>query len=250
MRGSFIAKIALGIVCCIGCLGYIGCNKVAPPSLGGRLNVEVLCNNCGTPQEPQVPHLLILDQDTGEIWSYRLAEVYLPQYGRAVPTGVPLLNKKPVLFGNLSKLGEPVTRASAAGEGESSVDSAAKRAAYQASAVGSLRTLNTSEVTYASTYTSGFSPNIASLDGNCSPPTASCAGLIDQALGSGVRNGYRFTYSPRNIGPGGRIDGYTINADPLEPGVSGGNHYYTDESGVIRQNTDRPAGPTDPPLAG
>ena len=38
-------------------------------------------------------------------------------------------------------------------------------AANQASAVGSLRTINTSEVTYSSTYTSGYSPTLVSLDG-------------------------------------------------------------------------------------
>ena len=39
-----------------------------------------------------------------------------------------------------------------------------RQAANQASAVGSLRTINTSEVTYASTYTTGFSSTLLQLD--------------------------------------------------------------------------------------
>lgn len=124
----------------------------------------------------------------------------------------------------------------------------ARMAANQASAVGSLRTINTSEVTYSSTYPNGFSPSLASLGWTGSPSTASSAGLIDGELASGVKNGYKFTYVP---GSGtANIQTYSVYADPVEPGASGQNHYFTDQSGVIRQNTERRAGPNDPPLAG
>ena len=46
-------------------------------------------------------------------------------------------------------------------------------AANQASAVGSLRTINTSEVTYSSTYTSGYSWTLAALDGPAGGNSAS-----------------------------------------------------------------------------
>src|SRR3954464_14218412 len=46
-----------------------------------------------------------------------------------------------------------------------------RMAANEASAVGSLRTINTSEVTYASTYNIGFSADLKSL-GGASPCTA------------------------------------------------------------------------------
>src|SRR5919198_5425508 len=71
-----------------------------------------------------------------------------------------------------------------------------KIAANQASAVQSLRTINTSEAAYSTTYTTGFSPDLVSLG----PPasgngTAASAGLIDSVLASGVKGGYSFTYA-------------------------------------------------------
>ena len=61
-----------------------------------------------------------------------------------------------------------------------------RQAANQASAVGSLRTINTSEVTYASTYTTGFSQDLTQLDGTTSPSTVVAAGVIDTGLARGV----------------------------------------------------------------
>ena len=67
-----------------------------------------------------------------------------------------------------------------------------RQAANQASAVGSLRTINTSEVTYSSTYTVGFSPTLSALDGSATPSTYLSAGLIDSVLGSGIKSTYGF----------------------------------------------------------
>ncbi len=123
-------------------------------------------------------------------------------------------------------------------------------AANQASAVGSLRTMNTAEITYASTYNAGYSPDLASLGpGTSATPTASEAGLIDSVLASGVKSGYTFTYTAGSV-VGGRIDTYTINADPVTPGTTGTNYYFTDHSGVIRQNSTGTASVTDSPIAG
>ena len=66
-----------------------------------------------------------------------------------------------------------------------------RQAAQQASAVGSLRTINTSEVTYASTYTTGFSQDLISLDGTANPSTQASAGLIDSILGNGCQERLR-----------------------------------------------------------
>ncbi len=60
-------------------------------------------------------------------------------------------------------------------------------AANQASAVGSLRTLNTAEITYATTYNTGYTATL----GNLGPPAAganpvaTAAGLIDSVLSGG-----------------------------------------------------------------
>jgi len=132
-------------------------------------------------------------------------------------------------------------------------------AANQASAVGSLRTLNTAEITYATTYNTGYTATL----GNLGPPAAgtnpvaTAAGLIDSLLSGGtatatssVKSGYAFIYTPAATDASGRINTYGITATPITVGTTGTNYYYTDMSGVIRQNSTTTAGSTDSPLAG
>ena len=123
-------------------------------------------------------------------------------------------------------------------------------AANQASAVGSLRTLNTAEVTYSSTYNSGFSSTLAYLEpGAGTNPSSTAAGLIDSVLALGSKSGYSFTYSPGASDSTGRINTYGFTAVPITSST-GTNYYYTDQSGVIRQNSTTTAASTDSPLAG
>ena len=123
-------------------------------------------------------------------------------------------------------------------------------AANQASAVGSLRTLNTSEITYASTYNVGFTETLNYLappaSGN---PTSTAAGLIDSILAAGAKSGYSFTYSAGPSDATGRINVYSFTAIPITSST-GTNYYFTDQSGVIRQNSTTTATATDSPLAG
>jgi len=127
-----------------------------------------------------------------------------------------------------------------------------RRETTQASAVGSLRTLNTAEVTYSSTYPHGFSPDLKSLDGEGTGVASETnAELIDSVLGSGTKSGYNFIYTPGPKDASGVISSYSIVARPVQFGRTGQFNYYTDQSGVIRMTKeDRPAGPNDPPLAG
>ena len=124
-----------------------------------------------------------------------------------------------------------------------------RMAANQASAVGSLRTINTSEITYLMTYT-GYSPDLTSLDGDSTPTTAKAAGLIDGILAGGTKNGYRFTYTAGAPDRNGVINLYTVHADPATADSTGENHYFTDQSGIIRQEREKPADENSPPLAG
>jgi type IV pilus assembly protein PilA len=127
-----------------------------------------------------------------------------------------------------------------------------RMAANEASAVASLRTVNTSEVVYQSTYGGGFAPSLTDLsDGgapaNCVPPTpaaATSACLIDTALASGTKSGYTFTYAP--VAVGGVDTSYTVQADPIA--ASGQRHFFTDETNVIRVNGTSPASATDPAI--
>jgi len=132
-------------------------------------------------------------------------------------------------------------------------------AANQASAVGSLRTLNTAEITYATTYNSGYTATLGYLGPPAagSNPAATAAGLIDSVLAGGtatatssVKSGYTFVYTPAGTDASGRINTYGITATPITVGTTGTNYYYTDMSGVIRQNSTSVAGSTDSPLAG
>ena len=142
-----------------------------------------------------------------------------------------------------------------------------RQAAQQASAVGSLRTVNTSEVTYSSTYTLGFSYSLAALDGTANPSTAASAGLIDSILGGAIKSNYVFSYSANpatpapaiacanpptqaNVAATVTVAGYAINASPLQCAAGNGNYYFTDQSGVIRMNNTAEAQPSDSPLAG
>jgi prepilin-type N-terminal cleavage/methylation domain-containing protein len=125
-------------------------------------------------------------------------------------------------------------------------------AANQASAVGSLRTLNTSEITYSSTFNVGFTSTMTYLGPPASAATAvnsTAAGLIDSVLASGSKSGYTFTYSAGNPDSTGRINTYAFIAVPITSST-GTNYYYTDQSGVIRQNSTTTAGSTDSPIAG
>jgi len=135
-------------------------------------------------------------------------------------------------------------------------------AANQASAVGSLRTLNTAEITYATTYNTGYTGTLGNLGPNTAGqnPVATAAGLIDSVLsGSAANNaaattsaksGYTFVYTPSATDNSGRINTYQITATPVAVGTTGTNFYFTDQSGVIRQNSTTVAGSTDSPLAG
>ena len=74
----------------------------------------------------------------------------------------------------------------------------ARMAANESSAVGTVRTLVTSEVTYSSTWNVGFSPDLASLGGAAVPCVASStsACLIDpliagQTAAGPIKSGYQ-----------------------------------------------------------
>ena len=133
-----------------------------------------------------------------------------------------------------------------------------RAAANQASAVGSLRVMNTAEATYSSTY-GGYSPTLGYLGppSTGTAPVPSGAELIDSLLSGGSpganesgKSGYTFTYSPGVADSSGKIYSYSMTAGPITPGTTGNNYYYTDQIGVIRQNTTAEAGSTDSPLAG
>jgi type IV pilus assembly protein PilA len=115
-----------------------------------------------------------------------------------------------------------------------------RMAANQSSAVGSLRTIGTSNVTYAQTYGAGFSPNLASLG----PPTGSAcatpapssnACLIDGVLAAGTKSGYEFATNYVSVADASGIrNTFSDKGIPAVVGKTGNNSYFIDESNVIR----------------
>ena len=122
-----------------------------------------------------------------------------------------------------------------------------KMAANEASAIGSLRTMNTAFVNYASTYAVGYPANLTDLAPSNSP-SSTAADLLDSALVTGTKSGYGFSYVPGAAGPDGVISTYSVTATPLTPGVSGQRGFFTDQSLVIRANPSGIASSSDSPI--
>jgi type IV pilus assembly protein PilA len=113
-----------------------------------------------------------------------------------------------------------------------------KMAANESSAVGSMRTINTAEVSYVTAYPNqGFSVDLPSLGGvaPCAVATTAGACLIDNTLALATaagtaKSGYYFQYASAGAPP----NTYTINGLPSLAGSTGQRGFFTDQTGVIR----------------
>jgi type IV pilus assembly protein PilA len=123
-----------------------------------------------------------------------------------------------------------------------------RMAANEASAVGSLRTLNTAEIQYNTTYQIGFSDTMAKL-GPAATASSTTADLIDSVLAAGVKSGYSFSYSAGTPDSSGNINSYAISASPVTQDVTGQRHFFTDQSGVIRANATTTADVNSTPIS-
>ena len=122
-----------------------------------------------------------------------------------------------------------------------------RMAANEASAVGSIRTMNTAAITYNSTYGNGFPPSLAAI-GTTGTGAVSCtnAQLIDSVLTGGSKSGYNFALAPGTVALTsaqsscssgyGYSDGYVVTATPITTGTTGQRGFCSDSSGVIRYN--------------
>ncbi len=125
----------------------------------------------------------------------------------------------------------------------------ARMAANEGSAVAVLRTYNTAAQAYATICADQGFPSSAD---NLGPGAGDCshANLVQRelALAGSTKSGYVFLYQPRDTDNSGKVTGYAVSADPLQPGVSGTRHFYTDETTVIRFATNVGADSASPPL--
>jgi prepilin-type N-terminal cleavage/methylation domain-containing protein len=112
-----------------------------------------------------------------------------------------------------------------------------RMAANEASAVGSLRTINTAEATFASTYPSIGFTSLGALGGPTGSNTSVAAGLLDSVLSSGTKSGYSFAVALTTGTSGNPNPFYSATAKPVSVGQTGQRYFYSDASGVIRYNT-------------
>jgi type IV pilus assembly protein PilA len=117
----------------------------------------------------------------------------------------------------------------------------ARMAANESSAVGSLRTVNTGQISYNSTYpTVGFATALINLGGAspCTPGSATAC-LIDSVLSqNGIpvnsgKSGYLFTSGTGTVSSGLNV-GYTVLAVPLKPNVTGLRAFCAEQDAVVR----------------
>src|SRR5579872_5644385 len=88
----------------------------------------------------------------------------------------------------------------------------AKMQGNETAAVGALKTLTESVTMYSNSY--GTFPRAISDLGpgaSGSAPTSTAADLIDSGLASGVKSGYKFTYTVLAADPAGNVLSYTIS---------------------------------------
>jgi len=112
----------------------------------------------------------------------------------------------------------------------------ARMSANEASAGGSIRSINTGEVSYAAAYPTNGYTNLASLGGAspCTPsPTTAC--FLDNVLAGGSKEGFTFTATP-----GSAVNGmnttYTSLGYPFALNETGTRSFCSDQTGVIFYN--------------
>jgi type IV pilus assembly protein PilA len=113
----------------------------------------------------------------------------------------------------------------------------ARMAANESAAAGEIRTLNTAQVSYNSTYpTVGFASVLSYLAGTTcagTAPTSATACLIDSALGGGTKSGYVFALSGVSGTPAGT---YQFIASPVGVNQTGVTYFCSFSDAVVRSS--------------
>ncbi len=121
-----------------------------------------------------------------------------------------------------------------------------RMAANEASAVGSIRTINVAAVEYQSIYGVGYPSSLAQIGSTGSTTGCNNAQLIDSVLTTGTKSGYNLAIIPgtqavpsTSLPQGctaGYSDGYVVVANPVTVGTTGQRAFCSDATGVIRAN--------------
>jgi type IV pilus assembly protein PilA len=104
--------------------------------------------------------------------------------------------------------------------------------ANEASAVASLRTIDTAAITYSVSYPGLGFPVTLNLLGGADPCTASptSACLMDDSIAQGAKGGYAFVWTGDGAAPS---VSYTVTGTPQAPGSSGQSMYCSDQTAMI-----------------
>jgi type II secretory pathway pseudopilin PulG len=101
--------------------------------------------------------------------------------------------------------------------------------AREMAAVRQIHTIHTVQAQYMSQ----FGRYATSLQELGPPPSGqpgpTGADLVGQDMAQGVKNGYQFVLV-------GTPTGYTVNANPVTPGTTGRRTFFSDQTGIIREN--------------
>jgi len=116
---------------------------------------------------------------------------------------------------------------------------ASRRAANEGSAMSSLRTLASAEMTYQATKGNGSYGTLSDLASD---------GLIDEKLATGTKNGYNFKVEL--ITNDLNYPGFEVTGVPMTYGNTGIRSFFIDETGVIRarDNSGKPSTKMDLPV--
>lgn len=116
----------------------------------------------------------------------------------------------------------------------------ARVAADETSAAGSVRSINSAEISYNAAYPSvGFTTSLTQLGspvGTCTPsPSSGC--FIDNVLTTGTKSGYVFVGGAGGCGSPSPLSCYSVTASPQFPAYTGARFFCSFEDGVIRSSS-------------
>lgn len=131
----------------------------------------------------------------------------------------------------------------------------ARVAADESSAVGSMRSINTGQISYNAAYpTTGFATTLAQLGsaatGTCAPSSANGC-FIDSVLTTGTKSGYIFASAVGSCGTTTPQNCYSVAATPQFPAYTGARYFCSFEDGVVRYSSgtlSNPCAATTPPI--
>ncbi len=103
--------------------------------------------------------------------------------------------------------------------------------AQEIAAIQTIKTVHTAQVQYFSQY-GAYAKSLSQLGpATNGPPGAQGAALIPADLAAGETRGYKFSLQTEG-------QKYSVQARPVSYGKTGNRSFYSDESMIIRQNSD------------